>query len=308
MEWTNNVDSARNMNELKSSNFTFGSIIPDFDIFDKKDCKCSQEVAVDGFQEASLHGRAQDDKRCYMIYDLFKLSGSEQALLNSNDTIESTEKMSTCKASTPMVKKLLSVTKGTVEDTRTIVAQETSPLSLHSSPCPREGVIGTKQKTRNKSHYSKRIEPYHGIELARNGAEQGTSQLCSTETSGPPLCGAVNKGQQLMSMLATKRGLFKVLQHAEGNPKGKSRKHQKKQWEGHKHRPTIGYCAQVNVREKTRAASGTFLRKVRRKSHSPSQKKREKRHRWGKREILKGKGPRKKSIFLHRSKAGDDKH
>ena len=50
MAWINEVDSARNMDELKSSNSqTSRYLIP-------KNYECPQEVTDRGFQEASLHG------------------------------------------------------------------------------------------------------------------------------------------------------------------------------------------------------------------------------------------------------------
>ena len=50
MAWINEVDSARNMDELKSSNSQISRY------FIPKNYECLQEVTDRGFQEASLHG------------------------------------------------------------------------------------------------------------------------------------------------------------------------------------------------------------------------------------------------------------
>ena len=43
--WLNEDDSARFIDELKSSIFFWGGIIPDFEVLDSKKCECSAEVA-----------------------------------------------------------------------------------------------------------------------------------------------------------------------------------------------------------------------------------------------------------------------
>ena len=51
MVWINEIDSGRNMNELKSCNSTCGRMIPDFEVLDSK--------IASALQKASLNGRAK---------------------------------------------------------------------------------------------------------------------------------------------------------------------------------------------------------------------------------------------------------
>ena len=94
MRWINEIDSARNTDELKSSASLFGRMIPGFVVLDSKiACALKKLLAADFKRRIYMEEQqAQQDNRflkgrqiAYMIYDNFKISGIGEALHVFND-------------------------------------------------------------------------------------------------------------------------------------------------------------------------------------------------------------------------------
>ena len=113
----NEIDSARNMNELKSSISSLRLIIPDFEILDSHIANALKKGLTADFKRGVYmeEMKTQQDTRflkgrqiAYMTFDYFKISGTGEALLHFNDPLRVRRTMAACKASTPSGTKYLS--------------------------------------------------------------------------------------------------------------------------------------------------------------------------------------------------------
>ena len=159
MAWINEVDSARNMDELKSSNSqTSRYLIP-------KNYECPQEVTDRGFQEASQHGEngfLKGRPIANMIHRHFRISGTCEALLDlevqlKNGNVQGFD--------TKWDEVLVSMTKSSRKGDIEKVVQQTAPVRR-----------GTEISCDTVS--------------AGYSAEKRTGQLFWAERHGSPVCGA----------------------------------------------------------------------------------------------------------------------
>ena len=96
MVWVNEIDSARNVDELKLSSSILGRILPDFEILDSNITSPLKKLLTADFNRRVYmeEQKAQQDNRflkgrqiAYMIYDNFQISGRGEDLLDFNDLL-----------------------------------------------------------------------------------------------------------------------------------------------------------------------------------------------------------------------------
>ena len=88
--WINEIDSAKNVDDLKSSNPILGRMRPVFEVLDSKIASALKKLLT-----AAEEAKAQQDSRflkirqiAYMIHENFKISGTGEALLDANDLLK----------------------------------------------------------------------------------------------------------------------------------------------------------------------------------------------------------------------------
>ena len=96
MVWINEINSARNMDELKSSSSILGRMLPDFEVLDSKKASALKKLLSADFTRRVHMEKLKEQQDiwllkgrhiAWMIHDNFKISGTGEPLLDFNDLL-----------------------------------------------------------------------------------------------------------------------------------------------------------------------------------------------------------------------------